>query len=167
MNGEEQIVIGLLQGLGDSVEFALVAPAVVGLRLPRHGADQVGMNPHGEAYHVHGLDDIRSPVAALLVGLYLVDDDIMYDIAVRIGVNLGEPSLPAIFDTGKKFEYFLLLFDNPRLLFGSIRDSFGPEDTGPLFVGNFNVVFDGRRVLEFGLLGQANKSLDVVPPSPE
>lgn len=106
MNGEEQIVIGLLQGLGDSVEFALVAPAVVGLRLPRHRADQVGMNPHGEAYHVHGLDDIRRPVAALLVGLYLVDDDIMYDIAVRIGVNLGEPSLPAIFDTGKKFEYF-------------------------------------------------------------
>ena len=36
MDGEKQVVIRLLQGLGDGVKLALVAAAVVGLRLARH-----------------------------------------------------------------------------------------------------------------------------------
>ena len=36
MDGEKQVVIRLLQGLGDGVKLALVAAAVVGLRFARH-----------------------------------------------------------------------------------------------------------------------------------
>ena len=41
------------------------------------------MDAHGEAHHVYRLDDVRAPVAALLVSLNLVDDDIVLLLAVR------------------------------------------------------------------------------------
>ncbi len=55
MHGEKQVVIRLLQGLGDGVQLALVAAAVVGLRLARHTADKVTMHTHSKAEHIHGL----------------------------------------------------------------------------------------------------------------
>ena len=55
MDGEKQVVIGRLQGLGDGVKLALVAAAVVGLRLSRHRTHEVRVYAHGEADHVHGL----------------------------------------------------------------------------------------------------------------
>ena len=59
MDVEEQVVVRFLQCLGDGVEFALVRARVVRLRLPRHRANEVGVNAHGEAEHVHRLDDVR------------------------------------------------------------------------------------------------------------
>ena len=59
MDGEKQVVIGLLQGLGDGVKFALVAAAVVGLCLAGHRTYKVRVYAHGEADHVHGLLDVR------------------------------------------------------------------------------------------------------------
>ena len=67
MDGEQKVVIRLLQGLGDGIEFPLVRAAVVGLRLARHAADKVAMHAHSEAEHIHRLLDVGVPVAALLV----------------------------------------------------------------------------------------------------
>ena len=65
MDGEKQVVIGLLQGLGDGVKLAFVAAAVVGLRLAGHRTYKVRVYAHGEADHVHGLLNVGAPVAAL------------------------------------------------------------------------------------------------------
>jgi len=58
MDGEKQVVIRLLQGLGDGVKLALVAAAVVSLRLAGHRTHKVRVYAHGEADHVHGLQDV-------------------------------------------------------------------------------------------------------------
>ena len=55
---EQQIMIRLLQGLGDGVKFALVTARVVRLGLARDGTDEVAVHAHGEAYHVHRLLDV-------------------------------------------------------------------------------------------------------------
>ena len=52
---------------------SLVAAGVIGLRLARHRADEVRVDSHGEAHHIDGFDNVRSPVATLLVRLDLVD----------------------------------------------------------------------------------------------
>lgn len=41
VDGKEQVVIWLLEGLGYGVQLALVGAGVVGLRLSGHGADEV------------------------------------------------------------------------------------------------------------------------------
>ena len=50
MDGEKQVVIRLLEGLGYGVKLALVGAGVVGLRLARHGTDKITMHPHSELY---------------------------------------------------------------------------------------------------------------------
>ena len=82
MNGKEKVVVRLLQSMGDGVKLALVAAGVVGLRLAWHRADEVGVDTHGKAHHVDGFDNVRSPVATLLIRLDLVDDHIMLLLAV-------------------------------------------------------------------------------------
>ena len=67
----------LLESLRNGVKLAFVTATVVSLRLARHRADEVRMYTHGEAHHVHRLDDVRSPVATLLVRLNLVDNHIV------------------------------------------------------------------------------------------
>ena len=83
MNGKEKVVIRLLQSLGDGVKLSLVAAGVVGLRLARHRADEVRMDSHREAHHVDGFNNVRRPVATLLVRLDLVDYHVMLLLAVR------------------------------------------------------------------------------------
>ena len=77
VNGKEEVVVRLLQSLGDGVKLSLVATRVIGLRLAWHRADEVGMDSHGEAHHIDGFDNVRSPVATFFVRLNLVDDHIM------------------------------------------------------------------------------------------
>jgi len=48
VNGEEKVVVRLLQSLGDGVKLSLVAAGVVGLRLAWHRAYEVGVYTHGE-----------------------------------------------------------------------------------------------------------------------
>ena len=83
VNAKEEVVVRLLKGLCDGVKLALVGAAVVGLRLARDRADEVGVDAHGKAHHVDRLDDVRGPVASLLVRLYFVDDHIVLLLAVR------------------------------------------------------------------------------------
>ena len=52
MHGKEQVVIRLLEGLGDGVKLALVRAAIVGLCLARHGADKITMHSHSKANHI-------------------------------------------------------------------------------------------------------------------
>ena len=83
MNAKEEVVVRLLKSLCDGVKLAFVGAAVVGLRLAGDRADEVGMDAHGEAHHVDRLDDVRGPVASLLVRLDFVDDHIVLLLAVR------------------------------------------------------------------------------------
>ena len=83
MDVKEEVVVRLLQSLGDGVKLALVAAGVIGLRLARRRADEVRMYSHGEAHHVDGFDNVRSPVATFLVRLDLVDDNVMLLFSVR------------------------------------------------------------------------------------
>ena len=83
VDGKEKVVIRLLESLGDGVKLAFVRAGVVGLCLAGDRADEVRVDAHGEAHHVDRLDDVRSPVAALLVSLDLVDDNVVLLLAVR------------------------------------------------------------------------------------
>ena len=73
VNGKEKVVVRLLQSMGDGVKLALVVAGVVGLRLAWHRAYEVGVYTHGKAHHVDGFDNVRRPVATLLIRLDLVD----------------------------------------------------------------------------------------------
>lgn len=77
VNGEEEVVVRLLQSMGDGVKLALVAAGVVGLRLAWHRADEVGVDTHGKAHHIYGFDDVRRPIATLLIRLDFVDDHVV------------------------------------------------------------------------------------------
>ena len=67
MHGKKQIVIWLLQSLGNRIKLSLVTTAVVRLCLARDRADEVAVHSHGEAEHIDRLLDVGSPVAALLI----------------------------------------------------------------------------------------------------
>lgn len=83
VNGKEKVVVRLLQSLGDGVKLSLVAAGVVSLRLAWHRADEVGMDAHGEAHHIDGFDDVRRPIATLLIRLDFVDDHVVLLLAIR------------------------------------------------------------------------------------
>lgn len=50
MDGEEQVEIRFLEGLGDGVQLTFVATAVVALALARHRTHKVRMNAHREVH---------------------------------------------------------------------------------------------------------------------
>lgn len=163
MDGEKEVVIWLLQGLGDGVKLALVAAGVVGLRLAGHGAYEVGVDAQGEAYHIDGLRYVALPVAALLVGIYLIDYDVVLHVAVWVDVECAEPYLAGVLGAGEEVEYAPLFLDDARLLAGAVGDALGLENRIPVFLRHFDMVFDGRGVFELRLFGKADKLLDVVP----
>ena len=74
VNGKEKVVVRLLQSLCDGVKLSLVAAKVIGLRLAWNRAYEVGVNAHGKAHHVDGFDNVRRPVATLLVRLLITYD---------------------------------------------------------------------------------------------
>ena len=160
---EEEVVVRLLESLCDSVQFTLVAAAVVGLRLARHGADEVRVDTHGEAHHVYRFDDVRSPVATLLVRLNLVDHHVMLLLAVGRHIERGEEHLSAVLHASEDVDEVVLLLVDTLLLLDAVRDALHLEDVVPEGVGYLYVVLDGSRVFEFRLLRDADELLDVVP----
>ena len=52
MDGKEQVVIRLLQGLGDGVKLAFVRAGVVGLGFAGYTSNEIGVDAHSEAYHI-------------------------------------------------------------------------------------------------------------------
>ncbi len=154
MDGEKEVVIRLLQSLGDGVKLALVGAGVVGLRLAGHGAYEVGVDAQGEAYHIDGLLYVALPVAALLVGIYLVDYDVVLHVAVGVDVEGAEPYLAGVLRAGEEVEYAPLFLDDARLLPGAVGDALGFEYGIPVFLRHFDVVFERRGVAELRYFGE-------------
>ena len=148
MHGKEQIVIRLLKRLSNGIEFTLVRPAVVRLRLSRHRADEVGVNAHGKADHIDSLLDVGGPIAALLALVNPIDDHIMLLLAVRRDVERGEERFAAVLGPRQKVNDKLLLLDDPVLLLLDVRDAFPLEDALPVALRHLDVVFERSRVLQ-------------------
>ena len=160
-------MVRFLKGLGDGVKLPLVGAGVVCLRLAGHGAYKVGVNAQGEAYHIDGLLYVALPVAALLVGIDLVDYDVVLLVAVGVDVKGGEPHLAGVFGAGEEVEDTLFFLDDARLLLCAVGYALGFENGIPVFLRHFDVVFERRGVAELRFFCEADKPLDVVPLSPE
>ena len=100
MDGKEQVVIRLLEGLGNGVKLALVRAAVVRLRLARHGADKITMHTHSKANHIDCLLYVGFPVAALLAVVNLVDYNVVLLLAVGRNIEGREPGFAAVLGAG-------------------------------------------------------------------
>ena len=142
MNGKEQVVIRLLEGLGNGVKIALVRAAVVRLRLARHGADKVTMHTHSEAYHIDSLRYVGLPVAALLAVVNLVDDNVVLFLSVGCNIESREPGFAAVFGAGEKVENLLFLGDDTRLLLPAVGNALGTENALPIFRTDLDVVLN-------------------------
>lgn len=140
MHGKEQVVIRLLQGLGDGVKLAFVRAGVVGLCFSGDGADKVTMHTHSKAYHIDSFLYVGLPVAALLTVIYLVDDNIVLLLAVRGNIERREPGFAAVLGAGEEVENLLFLGDDTRLLLATVGDALGTENTLPVFRTDLDLV---------------------------
>ena len=105
VDGEKEVVIWLLECLGYGVQLALVGAGVVGLRLSRHGADEVTMHSHSEAYHIDSLLYVGFPIAALFGGVDFVYHNVVLFLAVGSDVESGKPRLAGVFRACEKIKY--------------------------------------------------------------
>ena len=144
MDGKEQVVIRLLQGLGDGVKLALVGAGVVGLGFARHRTDKITMHPHSKAYHVDSLLYVGLPVAALFRVVNLVDYDVVLLLAVGGDIESREPGFAAVLRAGKEVENLLFLGDDTRLLFPAVGDALGTKYGLPIFRPDLNMVLNRR-----------------------
>ena len=167
MHGKEQVVIRLLEGLGYGVKLAFVGAGVVALSLARHGTDKVTMHPHSKAYHIDSLLYVGFPVAALLIVIYLVDDNIVLLFAVGCNIESRKPGFAAVLGACEEVENLLFLGDDTRLLLSAVGNALGTENTLPVFCADLDVVFYGSGVFELRFFGDADKLLDVVPLAAE
>ena len=163
MHGKEQIVIRLLKRLCNRVKLAFVATAVIRLRLARHGADEVRVYAHGEAEHVHGLLNVRGPVAAFLLIINTIDAHIVLLLPVRADVECREECLAAVLSTRQEIDDLLLLLHDTLLLLLRVSDAFTLEDALPVAVRHLDMVLQRSRVLQLRLLRHPDKLLDIVP----
>lgn len=167
MNGKEQVVIRLLEGLGYGVKLALVRAAVVRLRLARHGADKITMHSHSKANHIDCFLNVGLPVAALLGVVYLVDYHVVLLLSVGRDVERREPGFAAVLGTCEEVENLLFFGDDTGLLLAAVGDALGTEYGLPIFRPDLDVVLYGSGVFELRFLCDADKLLDVVPLTPE
>ena len=142
MNGEEQVVIRFLQGLGYGVKLALVRARVVRLGFARHRADKVTMHTHSEANHIDCFLNVGFPVAALLAVINLVDYNVVLFLAVGRDVESREPGFAAVLGAGEEVENLLFLGDDTRLLFAAVGDALGTENALPVFCADLDLVFN-------------------------
>lgn len=140
VNGKEKVVVRLLQSLGDGVKLSLVAAGVIGLRLARHRAYDVRMDTHGEAHHVDGFDNVRSPVATLLIRLNLVDYHVMLLLTIGRNIERGEEHLAAVLHASEEVDDVVLLLVDTFLLLDTVCYALDLEDVIPEGVGNLDVV---------------------------
>lgn len=107
--------------MSDDVKLSLVTTGVIGLRLTWHRADEVGVDMHGKVHHIDGFDNVRRPIATLLVCLDFVDDHIMLLYAIRYALNFedivqkGVGNLDVVFD-GSRLSELRFLSDADELL---------------------------------------------------
>ena len=163
VNGKEEVVVRLLQSLGDSVKLALVAAGVIGLRLARHRAYEVRVDTHGEAHHIDGFNNVRRPVATLLVRLDLVDHHVMLLLTIGRNIERREEYLSAVLHASEEVDDVVLLLVDTLLLLDTVSNALDFEDVVPKRVGNFDVVLYGSRVSELRFLSDADELLDVEP----
>lgn len=140
VNGKEKVVVRLLQSMGDGVKLALVAAGVVGLRLTWHRADDVRMDSHGKAHHIDGFDDVRRPVATLLVRLDFVDDHIVLLLTIGRNIERRKKHLTTAFHASKEVDDVVLLLVDTFLLLDTVSYALDLEDVIPKRVGNLDVV---------------------------
>ena len=140
VNGKKEVVVRLLQSLGDGVKLALVAAGVVGLRLARHRAYEVGVYTHGKAHHVNGFDNVRRPVATFFVRLDLVDDHVMLLLAVGRNIERRKKYLSAVLHASEEVDDVVLLLVDTLLLLDTVCYALDLEDVIPEGVGNLDVV---------------------------
>ena len=138
VNVKEEVVVRLLESLCDGVQFTLVRARVVGLRLARHGADEVRVDTHCEAHHVHRFDDVRSPVAALLVRLDFVDNHVMLLLSVGRHIERGEEYLSAVLHASEEVDDVVLLLVDTLLLLDTVSNALDFEDVVPKGVGRLS-----------------------------
>lgn len=167
MDGEEQIVIRLLQGLCDGIELALVATAVVRLRLAGDRADEVAVHTHCETEHIDCLLDVGSPVTALLVRLNSVDDHLVLFLPRGRNIKRAEEGLATVLGAREKVDDVALFLPDPLLHLLLARDAFPFEDVLPIALRDLDVVLDGSGVFEFRFLCHADELLDVIPLAAE
>lgn len=156
VDDKKHVVVGLLQGLGDGVEFALVAAAVVGLRLARNRADKVGMDAHGETDHVDCLLYVRLPVAALFGVFDIIDDHIVLLLSIRGDIEHGEPHFAAVLRACEEVDDALFLRVHTLLHLDFVGDALRAEDRFPVFGSDLDVILDRRGVAEFGFFGNGD-----------
>ena len=127
MNGKEQVVVRLLEGLRDGVKLALVRAGIVALTLARNRADKIAMHTHGKANHIDCFLNVGLPVATLLGIVNLVDNHVVLLPAVGGDVESREPGFAAVLRTGQEVENRLLFLDYALLLFSAVGDALGTK----------------------------------------
>lgn len=157
MNGKEQVVIWLLEGLGYGVKLALVGAGVVGLRLARHTANKIGVDAHSKAYHIDGLLYVGLPVTALFGIVNLVDYNVVLLLAVGCDIESREPGFAAVLGTCEEVENLLFFGDDTGLLLAAVGDALGTEYGLPIFRPDLDVVLYGSGV--FGPYDGCEKTL--------
>ena len=123
------------------------------------------MYSHGKAHHVDGFDNVRSPVATLLVRLDFVNDHVMLLLTVGRNIERREEYLSAVLHASEEVDDVVLLLVDTLLLLDTVSNALDLEDVVPKRVGNLDVVFYGCRVSELRFLSDANELLDVEPLS--
>lgn len=98
------------------------------------------MDTHGEAHHVDGFDNVRRPVATLLVRLDLVDYHVMLLLAVGRNIERGEEHLATVFHASEEVDDVVLLLVDTLLLLDTVSYALDFEDVVPKGVCNLNVL---------------------------
>ena len=121
------------------------------------------MYTHGKAHHVDGFDNVRRPVATLLVRLDLVDYHVMLLLAVGRNIERRKKYLSAVLHASEEDDDVVLLLDNTLLLLDTVSNALDFEDVVPKRVGNLDVVLYGSRVSELRFLSNADELFDIEP----
>lgn len=98
------------------------------------------MDSHREAHHIDGFDDVRRPVATLLVRLDFVDDHIVLLLTIGRNIERGEEHLSAVLHASEEVDDVVLLLVDTFLLLDTVSNALDFEDIVPEGVGNLDVV---------------------------
>lgn len=98
------------------------------------------MDSHREAHHIDGFDDVRRPVATLLVRLDFVDDHIVLLLTIGRNIERRKKHLTTAFHTSKEVDDVILLLVDTLLLLDTFCYALDFEDIVPEGVGNLDVV---------------------------
>ena len=98
------------------------------------------MYSHGKAHHVDGFDNVRRPIATLLVRLDFVDDHIVLLLTIGRNIERGEEHLSAVLHASEEVDDAVLLLVDTFLLLDTVSNALDFEDIVPEGVGNLDVV---------------------------